>query len=207
MLDTLARSLGLYEIVEALTGFGNVVVLGTLSLWLAIWMAVRVDGSAARRWLMCVALTGLATALPKIWLAGCGQSFWQIHSPSGHSSFSAVAYGGLAVVLSVGETPARRVLIALLAAAWVALIGWSRVVVHAHTAEEVYAGLAIGTLGALLFGAMYRAQRRPGVIWSLPAAMLVFIIASVPKLHLTMEPWLRLAGTWLNHHTPMCQPL
>ena len=192
---------------QFLTQFGNVVVLGVLSLWLALWIALRVSPRTALAWLAVVAAVGVVTAVPKIWFSACGYAPWHVHSPSGHSSFSTVAYGGLALVLCAGESSGRKFAIGLLAALWVLAIGWSRVVVHAHTVQEVLVGIGVGVLGVAAFALMYRAGRHPGALWGVPAAMLVAVIAALPEMHLTLEPWLHVLAKLLAAHTPVCRAL
>jgi len=68
-----------------------------------------------------------------------------VESPSGHAAVSAVFFGCLALLLGAERPLRQRASIYIGAAVLVVLIGLSRVVVEAHTPQDVIAGLVIGT--------------------------------------------------------------
>ena len=72
--------------------------------------------------------------------------------PSGHAFAATATYGALALVFTASTTTARRALALALAAALVALVGASRVIIGVHYLLDVFAGIAggIAVLSALL---------------------------------------------------------
>ena len=136
-------------LAEFLTDFGYTPVLAPLCLALALWIARHVSIRQALLWLVCVGAVTVTTALLKAWFAGCHYDPGMVHSPSGHTSFSVIAYGGVATVLAAPAARPQKLWIAVLWALWVLGIGISRVVLHAHTPQEVLAGYAIGGTGII----------------------------------------------------------
>lgn len=189
---------------EYLTWFGNVSVLIPLSLGLALWIALRISRRMAVLWLATVGGVGVLIALTKIWMSACHVRAWNVHSPSGHAGFSSIAYGGLAVVMTATTSARQRAVIAVLTLLWVVGIASTRVVVHAHTPQEVIAGLACGALGVLIFAGLYRADVRPPLRWMVPAVMLLAAIALYPPAHFSLEPLLRELGRWSAARAPIC---
>lgn len=189
-----------------LTAFGNVVVLALLSLCLSVWLAARVGRRAALLFVGCVGLVGCVTAALKILFSSCGLQVWHVHSVSGHTSFSTVAYGGLGIVLAAGRGDTARRWIAALTLFWIAAIGVSRVLIKAHTPPEVLAGAMLGALGVIVFALAYRGRQAPELLWSLPAAAIVIFAAYTPQIHLNLEPyWQQLGRLPLLHE--VCRSL
>jgi len=133
-----------------ITDFGNPGVLLSLGALIAAWLAVRSGLRNAGVWVATVALVGLITGTLKTYFSACSLSPLHIHSPSGHVAASTVLYGGLTMILATHGSLARRVLLIGAGSIWVIAIGASRISSHAHSPEEVIAGLLIG--GSVLAG-------------------------------------------------------
>jgi membrane-associated phospholipid phosphatase len=187
-----------------LTEFGNVGVLTPLCVTIAVWIALHVSHRDAVVWLCCVGTVTLITALAKLWFAGCRYNWSHIHSLSGHTSFSAVAYGGAAVVLTAGMPRSKRWTIALLYAVWVIGIGITRVELGAHTPQEVASGWLVGGIGVAVFASHYRAAQRPSRYSVVATAALLIVIALIPQAHVSFEGFLRALGQWLVDRVPIC---
>ena len=85
--------------------------------------------------------------------------------PSGHALLSAAAYLSLAVVAARAVASRRvRLYVVAVAAALVALIGISRVVLGVHYPTDVVAGWIVGGLWALVCGFEARALQRRGAM-------------------------------------------
>jgi membrane-associated phospholipid phosphatase len=189
---------------ELVTDFGNAAVLLLLTLALAAWIAGQVSWRAAAVWLACVAAVASLTAMAKIWFAGCQYELSHIHSPSGHTSFSLITYGGLAVVFAAGFAGLQRWLILGAGLAWATSIGITRVILHAHTVQEVVAGVAIGGTGVTVFAALYRGRQRPGIVAMAMLAAIGIGLVLMPWTHVTLESDWRWIGHWLARRVPMC---
>lgn len=129
-------------------------------------------GRRATRWVVASAVTLGGMAALKIGsFALLGP--W-IFSPSGHTASAAIVYGGLAWVLLrpwLGRPGLGRLAPGLVAALCVAVIGWTRLALAAHSVTEVAAGAVVG--GA---GLVWLTQRvpAPGRIW--PAIVAVPVV-------------------------------
>jgi membrane-associated phospholipid phosphatase len=187
-----------------LTYFGNVAVLIPLCALLTVWIVAHVSRRAAVLWVACVCGVVAMTAFAKMLFAGCNYDVSHIHSLSGHTSFSVISYGGVAVVLSAGLQPWQRWAIALLYVCWVVGIGITRVLLHAHTPEEVVAGWVLGGAGAAIFLSLYRATERPKAAVVAAAAAVLVVIALLPPAHFSFESLLRWLGRWLVRRVPVC---
>jgi membrane-associated phospholipid phosphatase len=191
-------------LTELVTAFGNAAVLLPLALTLTVWIAAAVSVRAAAGWLACVAGVTTLTALAKIWFAGCHYQVLQIHSPSGHTSFSVITYGGLSVALAAGIAGVQRWLILAAGIGWALAIGVSRVILRAHTVEEVVAGLCIGGTGVAVFAAYYRSPRRPGLIAMGAMSAICLSLALIPAVHVSLESDWSWLGRWLAQRVAMC---
>lgn len=113
-----------------------------LPLLLVVWAAL---GRRGTRWAVVAGITLAGTTAMKLacfTLTGP----WPF-SPSGHTVSAAVVYGGLAWLLL---RPRAGPIVAWMAAVGImALIGWSRLAVGAHTPAEVVVGALIGSAGLL----------------------------------------------------------
>ena len=97
---------------------------------------------------------GLAVGILKLALQSCGRLLLDtsLVNPSGHVAVSAMAYGGLALVLGGGLSGVPRQVAYGGFIALVAGIAASRTVLHVHNPAEVLAGLAVGLAALALYG-------------------------------------------------------
>lgn len=70
---------------------------------------------------------------------------------SGHSALSTAFWPILLWLLCARAVPAIRHISVLLGYALAGLVGYSRLVIHAHSTSEVIAGLLLGAAGSALF--------------------------------------------------------
>ncbi|MFD2234252.1 phosphatase PAP2 family protein, partial [Phaeospirillum tilakii] len=129
-----------------ISGFGDSGVILPLVSAVALCLAWGGGGRIALALLLPVAGCGGGVAGLKLLFGACGGAVAGLAqaSPSGHVAMSLAAYGGLALLLARGETPARRGMAAAAAALLVGLIALSRVRLGAHSPGEVLAGLGPG---------------------------------------------------------------
>jgi membrane-associated phospholipid phosphatase len=164
----------------AITRLGEAQIMLPATLAVLAWFALRPNGRALAGWwlgLMSVAV-GVTTA-SKIAFIGYGIGVAEINftGVSGHAMFAAVVYPLLLRVLAVGS-PARERVAMGAGIALAVLVGYSRLVLGAHSPSEVLAGWALGGLagGAALALARMPALRLP--VW-LPLSVLVLVPALV----------------------------
>ena len=70
---------------------------------------------------------------------------------SGHTALSSAFWPILLWLLCARATPALRIASVVFGYALAGLVGYSRLVIHAHSTSEVIAGLLLGTAGSALF--------------------------------------------------------
>jgi len=141
--------------VQFLTDFADQRVALPLSLVVAIAFVLSGWKRGALAWAGVVAGTLCCLAVLKIVLLACG---WRwaggvLSSPSGHTASAALVYGGLAMLLLRPRGAARRV-VPLIPPLLAAIVGLSRLELHAHTLAEVVAGGGVGIAGAFLLPAL-----------------------------------------------------
>lgn len=179
--------------------FGASLLLGPMCIALALWQRFTGNRHDARLWPMCIILVVLTTAALKVYFSACSIHLFNVHSISGHAAFSAIAYGGISVVTFASSRRYWAIAGRIVVAAWVLMIGASRVVVGAHTTAEVIVGLAIGAAGVALFAGRYQSREpRPAVALILAAAAVAVVVADVPVQRFSVEPYLHWLGAQLT---------
>jgi membrane-associated phospholipid phosphatase len=176
-----------------LTDFADLGLLLPLAVCVGVGLAIAGWPRGALAWAVALGATlGLMLAL-KLAFLGCGSA--HALSPSGHTAAGTAFYGGIAALWL------RRWLgpwlAALLAGGSVAaLIGMTRLALHAHVPIEVVMGALVGISGILL---LLRGAGPPParlrVTWLVPAALVIaFMLHGV---ELQAEPRLRAFAGWL----------
>jgi membrane-associated phospholipid phosphatase len=197
----------LNSVLHAITDFGDSALLLPVSLvlcaylWLGGWtrqaLALAVSLAA------CIGLT----VVLKIGFHACGYevSRLAIQSPSGHTAFSTTVYGCGALLLATGRSRANRIAIAFAAVALIAAISASRILLHAHSAAEVVAGLAVG-LGCVAFFRL-RIAAAPEIAprWRLLLAAFAMLVVLTHGHHLDAEELIRHIAAKLSNAADVCQ--
>lgn len=192
----------------AITAFGNAAVLALLSGLIALWLWWSSGRRAAALWCLVVLGCTAATALLKIGFSACPWPQLQIYSPSGHTSFSTLVYGGAALSLGAGPHAGRRLpALALTAPAlgFAAAIGWSRLVLRAHSGSEVMLGFAIGGLSLLAWIALSARLPHKRLPPILAIALAVIVLLAAQGQAVSVEPQLQRLGQWLSFGTGLCR--
>jgi len=190
--------------LQAFTDFGDAAVLLPLSAALLCWLLATRPVSAAGGWLTALAFCAGVTALLKIYLFAC-PVLPDLESPSGHTSFSAVGYGALAMVAAAERRSLwQKIAIAALAAGVVGGIAFSRVLLGSHSLREIGLGFAIGAGGLAIFTFAYlRVQPRNGALAPLIlATIIVLILFHGVRLHL--EELLQTLSGRIHVHALAC---
>ena len=137
--------------MKFLTDFGDSAVLMPLSVVVFAWLLTMRPRRPALWWLMALGFLALVITASKIVLFACPLAD-DINSPSGHTGFSLLTYGALAVIVAA-ELPRMWLRVATLSAMVLLVvgIGLSRVALHMHTLAEAGIGFGIGTAALAIF--------------------------------------------------------
>jgi membrane-associated phospholipid phosphatase len=180
-----------------LTDFGDLAVLLPLAAVMLLWLLVQRQQSGLLGWAIAVALCGGVTAVLKIYFFVCALSP-ELQSPSGHTSFSMLIYGGIALVIAAQSTGWQRFMVLAGAAGLVGGIAISRILLGAHSLEEVLLGMAIGSIAIAVFARGYLGHR-PGGLALRPLVMtLVLLSVLLHGQELHAEEMLHAIGRYLH---------
>jgi membrane-associated phospholipid phosphatase len=186
--------------MQALTDFGDSAVLLPLSALMLVWLIIARPGRPAIGWAVALGFLLLSMAVLKVAFVACPPTV-ELESPSGHTAFSILVYGGLAVVLLGGRRPdSLRIAGTILAGILIAAIACSRAILGAHSWTEIAVGVVVGTIALGIF-VNIRGQRQPVVQGRELAAlvagtMLILILLHGDQLH--AEALLRRLGAKLG---------
>ncbi|MGO8917842.1 MAG: phosphatase PAP2 family protein [Stellaceae bacterium] len=179
-------------IATLITGLGDAALLLPAAVVLLIYLLRARSWRAAAAWAAAITLCAGLTVAAKMMFHACGGQYQVlgIYSPSGHTSLSATFYGCAALMLSADQSWGRRLGVLLAAAALVVAIAASRIALHAHTVDEVAAGLAIGLLCVALYASAYLPRAVGGLGWQLPVAVIIVLALLTHGRHLSIEGFL-----------------
>lgn len=179
----------MHAMLRAVTDLGDAAFLLPASIALVAYLLLRRSAQAAAAWLTALGLCAGLTILAKIAFYACGAEVASllIRTPSGHASLSSTFYCCGALVLSANRERPVRLLFLLASAAIVLAIAASRILLHAHTPEEVIAGLLIG-LCCIAWFAFRHLHTNVPALPLLPAAVAVIALAVVTHgRHIAVE--------------------
>lgn len=188
---------------------GHVALLGPLSLAIIVYLIAIGARRDALAFALALAACLVATFVAKFLFDVCSARIANVESPSGHESFSAVVFGGAALLVATGRPMWQRLTIYAAAALLVLLIGVGRVASWAHTPQEVAVGLLIGVLAILLFSWL-RGEAQPIVVpWRTlvllsPFALALAFGALLFLGHWTPEYFLAALGRRFGAHYGLC---
>jgi membrane-associated phospholipid phosphatase len=180
------RSLEGIDLSQSLAAFVSdfadqaVVLPAAVLIGFALLLAGWARGAVV--WVSVIAATFAAVLILKLVFEACGARWGSsIESPSGHTAAAAVFYGGV-----LSELFGRRARLpwsaALAVAVVVGLVGFSRLVLGAHTPAEAALGGAVGLLGLsamlVLAGPSPVSSRRLAA-FALPALAVVVVLHGI----------------------------
>jgi membrane-associated phospholipid phosphatase len=145
-------------LLVALTGFGDAALLLPLAVTIFLWLLLSGGKRAAAWWTLSVVVCIGATAVSKIVFWGC-PPVSDLHSPSGHTSFSTLIYGAIALIIAAEGGFSRPRIAVAISTTLVLAIALSRLLLDAHTVPEVVLGCVIGCASVAMFGYRYRRLR------------------------------------------------
>lgn len=139
-----------HSVVVAVTGVGDLAVLLPLSIAIVVWLLWARRKREALRWLIAVLFAAGGTGLLKIFFLSCPPA-GDLHSPSGHTAFSTLIYGTLALLVASHVRGWRQWAAAAAGAGLVGAVAITRLLLGVHTVAEVLLGLMMGLAGLALF--------------------------------------------------------
>lgn len=185
------------------TRFGDITVTSVIALALAAWLFVE-DEKRLALWWSALFGTGLgivvATKMAFIgW--GIGIRALDFAGFSGHAMrTTAVMPVLLYLVLQRASFPMRAIAV-LLGLAFGALVGISRVVVHAHTVSEIVTGWMLGAAVSLAFIRIAAASLSRHVFKPVRIAMSLLILLPAPYVHPSpTQKWLTEITLYVTGH-------
>jgi len=169
---------GFFSLAMAITDLGESTVLLSTAIAASCWFWLSRQRQLALIWLFAVGGCAVTMLVFKLAFLSCGHLVLggTVHTPSGHSAMSALFYGCAALTAQRLSPQAARhpVLLQTIAIVMAMMIGASRVVVHAHTPQEVVIGLAIGFAWQGIFAWLLR---RAGPSVAMPPAAVLIALA------------------------------
>jgi len=163
------------------TALGDSAVLLPCIALVALWLALpKPTRYLARRWLALVLVVIGLVALSKLAFMG-----WMVTLPSldftgisGHSALAMLVWPALAGLVGMRRGLLFQAIGVLLGVALALTVGWSRLVLRAHSPSEVVLGLLLGALAVLSFLWGHRH------VWRLPERGYVALLSLVLVLPL-----------------------
>jgi membrane-associated phospholipid phosphatase len=188
-----------------LTDFGDSAVLLPLSAVVLVWLMSTRSAPAAIWWVGVLAVFGAIIGGLKMLFFVCPPAV-DINSPSGHTGFSVLVYGGIAAIVAVQlRSVPGRVAIMLAATILVSGIAITRVILHMHSTSETVIGFLIGGAALAAFVLGYQRTHPRG---RLTAPLLFGVVLTAAVFHgarLNAETNLHALGGWLDLQQMFCR--
>lgn len=188
-----------------ITSFGGAGLTLPLAFVIALWLAVGYTWRLAVVWLFLLgAAIALVTVTKVAFLGwGVGVRVWDFTGLSGHAMFATAVYPvGMFLVL-LPAPPNIRLAGVVLALLGGAAVGFSRIVIEAHSPSEAITGCIVGALTALIF-IRVAWNVTPGQLPIVPVALsLMALTVALHNVHLPTHRWVtHLALTVSGHDRP-----
>lgn len=196
----------LHWLMVTVTDVGDSAVLGAAVLSGAACLAWMGNRKAAFILLYSLFAAGAAIGVLKVVFIGCNLNFFDfnIRTPSGHAALSAAVLGTIGVLMATRLAGWVRVGLFAAIILLVAGIAVTRVLLHAHTSDEVVVGLLVGT--AVAIGAQFlvwRSGMAPVRLRGIGATTLAAIIL-LNGVRLPAEDAVRWLALLVHTHTDAC---
>ncbi|HHS9559013.1 TPA: phosphatase PAP2 family protein [Klebsiella quasipneumoniae subsp. similipneumoniae] len=139
---------------QVVTFFGDSTVLLPSAAVLFIVLFLRKDSKQlAWHWALLFGITGAIVCASKLAFMGWGIGIRELDFTgfSGHTALSSAFWPILLWLLCVRATPALLFTAVIVGYVLAGLVGYSRLMVHAHSTSEVIAGLLLGAAGSAIF--------------------------------------------------------
>ncbi|WP_287877816.1 phosphatase PAP2 family protein [Aquitalea sp.] len=135
------------------TNLGDLAVMLPLAMGIAIWLLAQKKFASGLHWLLAFGSAGLLVAISKIAFIGwgIGNRDFDFTGISGHTMLATATLPVLLYLLTQAFSPRWSHLAALVGILMAAGIGYSRLVIQAHSLSEVVTGFLCGALASTSF--------------------------------------------------------
>jgi membrane-associated phospholipid phosphatase len=195
-------------LLSAITDLGDSAVVTMVALVTAAQLAWWGHRRAAVILMFALFAAAGAIGLLKVVFIGCGVEIFdlQIHSPSGHVALSTGVYGVIGAILGSSLTGWRRAIPLVLTILLIGAIAATRIVLGAHTIDEVMIGLAVGGAVALATSGLLRPAPptvRPIRVGRL-LALVVLTLGLMDGITLPAEELVYYLASFLHQNAAFC---
>jgi hypothetical protein len=181
-----------YHLWLTITNFGGAGLTLPLAFAIALWLAFGYSWRLAAAWMV---LLGAAIALVTVtkiaflgW--GVGVRVWDFTGLSGHAMLATAVFPVAALLVLLPAPPAVRVAGVALALLGGALVGFSRVVIEAHSPSEAITGCVVGALTAVVFVRIAWHATPPGRLPVVPVVLSLMVLTlGLHRVHLPTQRW------------------
>ncbi|EMR6468657.1 MULTISPECIES: phosphatase PAP2 family protein [Klebsiella] len=139
---------------QLVTFFGDsTVLLPSAAILFVVLFQRKVSKQLAWHWALLFGITGAIVCASKLAFMGWGIGIRELDFTgfSGHTALSTAFWPILLWLLCARATPVLRLAAVLVGYALAGLVGYSRLMIHAHSISEVIAGFLLGAAGSALF--------------------------------------------------------
>jgi membrane-associated phospholipid phosphatase len=190
--------------MTVLTELGDLAVLLPLAGLMLLWLLTLQPRSGAAWWATAVMLCLGLTVLSKIYFFACSP-YQDLVSPSGHTSFSMLVYGSIALIVAAAGSGWLRGATLGAGTALIAGIADSRLILGAHSLPEIAVGMAIGFAALAVFAWGYL-RRRPARVPLRPLVLAAGLLVAFLHGHeLRAEEMLHAISTYLHIGSVFCR--
>jgi len=198
----------LHTIWVFITDCGDSAVTAPLALLILVFLLASRERRLGGAWILAIGGAAAVITALKLVFGACGADFAgeRIVSPSGHTAMSTAVYGSLALLAGSRLRAGQRYTMYALAAAGIAGIALSRVVLHEHNLSEIVIGWVVGAGGVAVFAAAAGRREAPALPlgWLLLCAAI--LVALLHGNRWAVEPVIRrLAGIFRAAAAPYCR--
>jgi len=203
-----------FSLAMAITDLGESTVLLSTAMVASCWFWLSRQRQLALIWLFAVGGCAVTMLVLKVAFLTCGHLVLggTVTTPSGHSAMSALFYGAAALTAQrlAPQMARHSILLQVIAVLMALAIGASRVVVHAHSPQEVIVGLAVGFAWLGVFALLLR---QVGPSLAMPPAAVLCILGllygglltmTMVGQHMTVEAVLYHVARLLNLRWGVC---
>lgn len=204
----------LVALAWTVTDLGESGLLLSTAMAASVWFWLSRQRRLALTWLFCIGGCSATMVVLKLGFLTCGQLVLDgtIRTPSGHSAMAAFFYGAAALTAQrvVPRIVRHPQFLPGCAMALALAIGVSRVIVHAHTPQEVVAGLAVGFAWQGIFALILRRFDDavkippPAILCLLVLLYVGFLSLSLAGQHFTVEGLLFQIADLINSRWGIC---
>ncbi|MBP0592113.1 phosphatase PAP2 family protein [Paraburkholderia sp. LEh10] len=174
-----------------ITNFGGAGLTLPLAFAIALWLAFGYSWRLATSWLFLLGVAvALVTATKVAFLGwGVGVRVWDFTGLSGHAMLATAVFPVATFLVLLPAPPAVRIAGVTLALLCGAVVGFSRVVIEAHSPSEAITGCIVGALTALVF-IRIAWSATPGRLPIVPVALsLLGITFGLHNVHVPTHRW------------------